>query len=290
MNQQCIDTHIHVWNFQRAHYSWLNGNRTILNRNYLIEELEPQLREVGVQEGVLVQAANTIEETRYMLDVAENTTWVKGVVGWLPLQHPEEVDSIITGGYATHPLFKGVRHLIHDEPDHQWLLQPAVIKSLQLVAATKLTYDVVGILTSHLETVLKLLDKVDGLILVLDHLNQPPIQMGQRFGKWGDLMTQLARHSHVYAKISGLGTTAGRGENWDVDTIKPYVEFVIQQFGVERCFCGGDWPVSLLAGSFKHSWQTYQATLSSLLNETELKKVLFDNANQFYRLNVDEQS
>src|SRR5687767_15134399 len=123
----CIDTHIHIWNFERADYSWLDGNKTILNRNYLIGELEPQLPAVGVNEGVLVQAANSIEETEYMLEVAEKTSWLKGVVGWLPLEHPEMVAEILSSGYANHPLFKGVRHLIHDEPDARWLLQPAVL-------------------------------------------------------------------------------------------------------------------------------------------------------------------
>src|SRR4051812_23896602 len=104
----CIDTHIHVWNFDRATYSWLDGNTTILNRTYLIEELSPQLQAAGVMEGILVQAANTIEETRYMVEAAEQTEWLKGVVGWLPLQDPEWVSSLIASEYAKHPLFKGV--------------------------------------------------------------------------------------------------------------------------------------------------------------------------------------
>src|SRR5688500_11166933 len=108
---KCVDTHIHIWNFERASYAWLEGNTSLLNRSYLIEELEPQLNAAKVTEGVLVQAANTVEETLYMLEVAEQTPWLKGVVGWLPLMQPEEVAAILSTGYATHPLFKGVRHL-----------------------------------------------------------------------------------------------------------------------------------------------------------------------------------
>ncbi|HUC79329.1 MAG TPA: amidohydrolase family protein [Flavisolibacter sp.] len=280
----CIDTHIHIWNFERATYSWLDGNTSILNRTYLIDELAPQLAAAGVTEGVLVQAANTKEETAYMLEVAEQTSWLKGVVGWLPLEQPDEVATILSAGYAKHPLFKGVRHLIHDEPDTKWLLQPAVLQSLQLLADAGIPYDVVGVLPAHLETVLQVLNKVPALTIVLDHLNQPPIQQGERFGRWGKLITEIAAYPKAYGKISGLGTTTGTGEAWDVDDIKPYVAFAVEKFGTDRCFCGGDWPVSLLASSYAHAWSVYKQTLSSLLEEKEREKILYDNAKQFYKL------
>jgi len=280
----CIDTHIHIWNFDRTAYSWLDGNTTILNRTYLIEELSPQLLDAGITEGVLVQAANTVEETMYMLEVAEQTSWLKGVVGWIPLLQPEETDRILSNGYAKHPLFKGVRHLIHDEPDSRWLLQPAVKESLKMLAEEKETYDVVGVKTEHLETVLELVNEIPNLQLVLDHLNQPPIQQKKGFGKWGELMTELSSYPNVYAKISGLGTTTGKGNNWEADDIKPYVAFVLDKFGTSRCFCGGDWPVSLLAGSYEHAWTTYQQTLMSLLSTRETEQVLYQNAKAFYKL------
>jgi L-fuconolactonase len=280
----CIDTHIHIWNFNRAKYSWLDSNTSILARNYLIEELEPQLAAAGVTEGVLVQAANTKEETGYMREVAEQTPWIKGVVGWLPLEKPEEVEAILSSGYAKHSLFKGVRHLIHDEPNTEWLLQPAVIESLQLLSAAGIPYDVVGVLTDHLETVLQVLNKVSGLSIVLDHLNQPPIQQGERFGRWGQLISEVATYPKAYGKISGLGTTTGKGEDWSVDDIKPYVEFALEKFGTDRCFCGGDWPVSLLAGSYGQAWANYRQTLSTILKEEDVKKVLYDNAKKFYGL------
>jgi L-fuconolactonase len=280
----CIDTHIHVWNFERASYSWLDGNTTVLNRTYLIDELEPQLKEANVVEGVLVQAANTVEESLYMLEVAEQTPWLKGVVGWLPLKQSGEVEKILSGGYAKHTFFKGVRHLIHDEPDAEWLLQPEVIESLQLLANAKIPYDVVGISDEHLETVLKLLAEVPHIHLVLDHLNQPPIKQKEKFGRWGELIRELAEHDNVYGKISGLGTTKGNDDNWNEVDIRHYVEFVIEKFGVDRCFCGGDWPVSLLAGSYVHTWKVYQQTIGSLVNEDDAEKILYSNAKRFYSL------
>lgn len=281
---KCIDTHIHVWNFERATYSWLNGNTTILNRSYLIEELKPHIKNANVVEGVLVQAANTVEESLYMLEVAEQTPWLKGVVGWLPLMKPAEVETVLSKGYATHHLFKGVRHLIHDEADAEWLLQPQVVESLQLLTDAKIPYDVVGILPQHLETVLKLLNKIPHLSLVLDHLNQPPIKQKEKFGRWGELINELAQHNNVHGKISGLGTTTGNGNNWNEDDIKPYVEFILKHFGTERCFCGGDWPVSLLAGSYVHAWKVYQSTISSLVSVEEAENIFFGNAKRFYSL------
>jgi L-fuconolactonase len=281
---KCIDTHIHIWNFERASYAWLEGNTTILNRNYLIDELESHLRSAGITEGVLVQAANTVEETMYMLEVAEQTSWLRGVVGWLPLMQPDDMAMILSTGYGQHPLFKGVRHLIHDEHEADWMLQPEVLESLQLLANAGLPYDVVGVLPAHLETVLKVLEKVPGLRLVLDHLNQPPIQQKEKFGRWGELMTELAVHPNVFVKISGLGTTTGKGHNWNEKDIEPAIEFVLGKFGTERCFCGGDWPVSLLAGSYEHAWKTYRKTLSDLLTQDDMEKVLYRNAKQFYQL------
>src|SRR4051812_10363286 len=116
-----IDTHVHIWDFNRARYQWLEHDTSILHRNYLIEELEPERIAAGVTAGVLMQAANTTEETNYMLEVAARTNWIKGVVGWLPLIEPEETDKLLEEKYAEVILFKGVRHLMYDEPSPQWL-------------------------------------------------------------------------------------------------------------------------------------------------------------------------
>ena len=120
--------------------------------------------------------------------------------------------------------------------------------------------------------------------MVFDHLNWPPISTKEKFGEWGGLMKIAARHKNLYAKISGLGTASGNFQGRTVDDVKPYIEFILQHFGTERCFCGGDWPVSLLAGDYLHAWQVYQLTLVSLLGEEKAQKVLYDNAKEFYRL------
>ena len=284
MAERFIDTHIHVWNFDKAYYLWLEGNTTILNRTYNIEELEEERKKAGVTGGVLVQAANNFEDTDWMLEVAEKTDWIKGVVGWLPLLQPKETEKALQQKYAKHSYFKGIRHLIHDEPDSKWLLQEEVIESLKILAQYNLPFDVVGVLPAHIESALKVAEKIPSLKMVFDHLNQPPIATKEKFGQWGERMKQAANHPNFYAKISGLGTTSQKGENWTEDDIKPYVEFALEYFSEDRCFCGGDWPVSLLAGSYSATIGKFRSVLDSLLNEEQREKVYFENATKFYQL------
>lgn len=280
---EIVDTHVHVWDFDRAEYSWLKGNTSILNRTYRIDELENERKKAGITSGVLVQAANNLQETDYMLEVAANTDWIKGVVGWLPLMNPDETERLLEDQYEKSSYFKGVRHLIHDEPDTKWLLQHEVLESLGILAYHKIPYDVVGISPEHISTALEIADELPDLMLVFDHLNQPPIVSGERFGKWGELMKQAASHKSIYAKLSGLGT-ASKNADWSQKNIQPYIEFIIEQFGVERVFCGGDWPVCLLAGPYWRTWKIYRDVLESILTAEEQQKVLFKNAANFYKL------
>ena len=284
MNQGIIDTHIHVWNFEKAEYDWLKNDTSVLKRTYHIEEIEAERKIVGITGGVLVQASNNVQDTDWMLEVADKTNWVKGVVGWLPLMHPDETERLLNDNYLKNNYYKGIRHLIHDEPNADWLLQDAVIESLKILAKNYLPFDVVGVLPAHIETVLTVADKVPELKMIFDHLNQPPIATKEKFGKWGTLMKEAAANKSFYAKISGLGTTTKNLTGWTADDIKPYVEFTLENFGTDRCFCGGDWPVSLLAGSYTKTWTEYKNVLSSLLNEAELEKVYSLNATQIYKL------
>lgn len=283
MTDRIIDTHVHVWNFEKADYPWLKGDTSILNRTYRIEELEAEQESAGVTEFVLVQSANNFEDTDWMLAVAEQKEPVTGVVGWLPLLEPEQTDKALQEKYGKNRWFKGMRHLIHDEPDPGWLLQEPVIESLRILASNKLSFDVVGVLPQHIETALAVAEKLPSLKMVFDHLNQPPIARGEKFGRWGELMKEAASHPNFYAKISGLGGTTKKPD-WTAGDIKPYVAFALEQFGEDRCFCGGDWPVSLLAGSYHRTWSIYKEVLSSLLNETQQRKVYAENAAAFYQL------
>lgn len=175
MHEKIIDTHIHVWDLDQARYEWLENDTTILNRNYSIEQLEDERITAGISEGVLVQAANNNEDTALMLHVAGQTSWIRGIVGWLPLKDRSSTEKLLTT-YLADPMFKGVRHLIHNEADARWLLQDEVIASLSLLVRYNLPYDIVGILPAHIETALELANKLPELRMVFDHLNQPLCQ------------------------------------------------------------------------------------------------------------------
>jgi L-fuconolactonase len=278
-----IDTHIHIWNFGKAKYAWLENDTSILHRNYDIEELHNERRRAGVTGGILVQAANNLEDTEWMLEVAAREVWIDGVVGWLPLTDPATTEKLLTKKYAKHPLFKGMRHLIHNESDPRWLLQENVLESLRLLAAHDIPYDVVGVTDDHIETALQVANKIPELRMIFDHLNQPPMQ--GYFGRWGEMMKLAAMHENFFVKISGLGTAAKKSYKWTAEDIKPCIAFALGHFGEDRCCCGGDWPVSLLAGSYERTWSIYKEVLSELLNEEALQKVYSLNAKSFYKLN-----
>jgi L-fuconolactonase len=284
MIKRIADTHIHVWDLDQAEYLWLKGNTSILNRSWSIEELETERVAAGITAGVLVQAANNFEDTDWMLEVAESTDWISGVVGWLPLTDPSATQEALEKKYGKHNYFKGVRHLIHNEPDPQWLSQPAVVSSLEILAARGIPYDVVGVMPAHIEAALEVAEKIPALRMVFDHLSQPPVAAKEKFGKWGELMMAAAQHKNFYAKISGLGTASGNFESWEAKDIKPYIEFVLQHFGADRCFCGGDWPVSILAGSYTKTWNAYQEIIRDLTTGNDRDKIFYTNAGRFYSL------
>jgi L-fuconolactonase len=283
MPNKIIDTHVHIWNFDKAEYEWLKNDTSILNRSYNIDELAEEHVKAGVTEGVLVQAANNFEDTDWMLQVATQTDWITGVVGWLPLMNPEAISKALEDKYIGNKYFKGVRHLIHDEPNAKWLIQPEVIESLKILAALDIPYDVVGILTTHIETSLQVAEKVPDLRMIFDHLNQPPISTKEKFGRWGELMSEAAKNKNFCVKISGLGTCS-RKEDWTADDIKPYIEFAFDKFGVERSICGGDWPVSLLSTDYTTTWNIYKEAINSLLDKDDADKVFYKNAQKFYDL------
>jgi L-fuconolactonase len=279
-----VDTHVHVWDLSKAEYPWLKGDTSLLNQTWKIDQLEEDRKTAGITEGVLVQASGNVEDTDNMFQAAERSEWIAGVVAWMPLMDPIASQNLLEEKYASHKYFKGIRHQIHDEKDPRWLLQPAVIESLKMLAMQDIPFDVVAVIPAHIETALEVAEKVPDLRMVFDHLSQPPIKSKERFGEWGELMKMAAQHKNFYAKISGLGTASANFETWKASDLQPYIEFVLQHFGTARCFCGGDWPVSLLAGTYSRIWQAYKDVVGELLNEREQQQVFYSNAKQFYSL------
>lgn len=280
-----IDTHLHTWDLNRCSYYWLEGNDSILSRSYSIEQVQPQIAEAGVTSAVLVQATNQLKESDWLLSLSEANDWIEGAVIWLPLADPAATARALEK-YLSHPGFKGVRHQIHDESNEEWLLQPTVIESLQLLASHNIPYDLVGIKNAHIRTALKLAEAVPNLRMIFDHINQPPIanNISQHFGEWGVLMKEASTHPNFFVKISGLGATTEKGKEWTSSDIEPFVEYALHVFGSDRAMCGSDWPVAELFGSYSYTWQQYKKILEQLLTPQELDKVYQQNARKFYNL------
>lgn len=279
-----VDTHVHVWDPEKAKYPWLEGDKSILNRTWKLEEIENERISAGIDTGVLVQASGNIEDTDVMFAAAGQHRWIKGIVAWLPLMDPKLTEQLLNERFLNEPLFKGIRHQIHDEKNTEWLLQPLVIESLNILVRNNIPYDVVAVTPQHLETVIKLMDMVPGLRMVIDHLAQPPISSKEKYGRWGELMKELSGNRNIYAKISGLGTASGNFRNRTKEDIKPYIAFALDHFQPSRCFCGGDWPVSMLSASYSNTWQVYKDILNELLPAEEQEKVFYTNAVSFYNL------
>jgi len=272
-----VDAHQHFWNLETGDYPWLTPDSGVLYRTYEPQDLAPELATAGIDGTVLVQAADSFAETDAMLARADACDFVAGVVGWVPLMAPGETAEAIER-YRSHRRFVGVRHLIHDEPDPDWLVRGEVLESLGLLAGAGLTFDVVSVLPRHLEHVVTLAQRHPGLRIVIDHLSKPRIK-DHEWEPWATRLAAAAALPNVHAKISGLVTEADH-ERWTVEDLRPYVEYAVEVFGPERLMFGSDWPVALLAADYQTVWQV----MSALLGGTDTGQVLGGTATRFYGL------
>ena len=247
-----IDAHQHIWDPARARYDWLGPDSPEINRAFTFDEIAPQLAAAGVGHTVLVQSADNAEDTDLMVEAAAAHPEVAGIVGYAPLERPDAAAPVIAA-YASDPLIVGVRTLIHTQADPDWLLQPAVDKSLGLLEQAGLTFDVVAVLPRHLELVPILAQRHPGLKMVIDHLAKPPIGLDSR-EPWWRLIAEAASNPMVFAKVSGLySATPDRGRGRPRACVRSSTARV-DCFGPTRLMYGGDWPISLLAGGYDRVW------------------------------------
>lgn len=271
-----VDAHLHLWDLDRVAYPWLTDALAPINRTFAFGEVEPQLESAGVDRVVLVQAANSVEDSAAMFAVS--SPLVAGVVAWVDLLDPAATARQLDE-WSSHPSFVGVRHLIHDEPDADWLGRPEVRASLALLAARGLSFDVIGVLPRHLEHAVSIADELPSLRLVIDHLGTPPVGADSA-EPWAGLLMELSRRPNVSIKLSGLTTLGGVS---DAARLRPYVLHAFDAFGPARVLYGGDWPVSTLATPYAETWATADALLAGL-SAPERAEVLTHAAERAYRL------
>jgi L-fuconolactonase len=274
-----VDAHQHVWDPARAEYPWLTPDLGVLDRRYDGSEIAVERRAAGIDRTVLVQAADNLDDSENMFRVAAADPGIAGVVVWVPLADPAAAAAVLDS-WHDRPVV-GVRHLIHREPDPDWLLRPEVGAGLDLLAERGLAFDVCAETPQLLAHVPALAAAHPTLRLVVDHLGKPPIREGRR-RPWSDLLTAAAAAPTVSAKLSGLNTAAGPG--WSAADFRPWVEHALSAFGADRLMYGSDWPFGLLAAdSYTQLYEGLSGTLDRL-SEPERAAVMGGTATRVYRL------
>ncbi len=272
-----IDSHQHFWSYNATDYVWMTEAHQPLRRDFLPADLHPLLDRAGIDGTIAVQARQMIRETEWLLGLADQDPRILGVVGWLPLSEPTLPD--LLAEWAERPKIVGFRHVVHDEPDPDFILRPDFNRGVSALAKYRRCYDIL-IFARHLPQTLRFADMHEDLTLIVDHIAKPAIRRAVFDQPWADGIRELARRPHVHCKLSGMMTEV-HDPVWDIDTMRPYVDTILEAFGPERIMFGSDWPVSLLGGQYQH-WVDTVAALTSTLSQTEQQAIMGGTAARCY--------
>ena len=273
-----IDAHQHFWMYNEREYGWIDDSMAALRRDFLSDDLGPELECNGFQGCVAVQARQTLEETRWLLKLADRAPFIFGVVGWVNLRSPRlrfELESL-----AGNRKLVGVRHIVQSEPDERFLLQPDFLRGIALLEEFDLAYDIL-IYARHLPVAAEFVAKFPRQRFVLDHLAKPPIKRGA-IDDWARGIRELAAFSNVCCKVSGLVTEAD-WHAWKPEGMRPYLDVAFECFGPSRLMIGSDWPVCTVAGSYSQVVDIVKDYVRKFSAE-ERDEVLGGNAAAFWRL------
>ena len=277
-----VDAHHHFWNPARGDYGWMPQDNPTLFRPYGPADIAPHLAAAGIDATVLVQAAASVEESEYMLGLADATPHVKAVTGWIDFEQAAHRD--ILARLAGHPTFKGVRPMIQDIPDDDWMLREDVQWGFRATMELGLRFEALG-LPRHLDNFLTILTRYPDLRAVIDHGMKPRIATPSPdgFSNWARGMSRLADETSACCKFSGLITEAAA--SWTVDDLRPYVDHIITAFGADRVMWGSDWPVCRLAGEYA-DWHDAAVRLTDGCSAAERAAIFGGTANRFYDLGL----
>jgi len=240
-----IDAHQHFWNYDPGEYAWIDDSMKVLRRNFLPHDLAPELRRAKFDGCIAVQARQTIEETRWLLRLAEKSAFILGVIGWVDLRSADVHSTLAE--LSRNPKLLGVRHIVQGEPDDHFLLRPDFLRGVSALEEFGLTYDIL-IYPRHLPVAAEFVARFPRQRFVLDHLAKPLIKAGE-IQSWAAGVRELAGFPNVYCKLSGLVTEAD-WTSWKPSQIKPYLDVAFECFGPERLMIGSDWPVCTVAASY----------------------------------------
>ena len=273
-----IDAHHHFWRYTPDQYAWISTDMAALRRDFLPDDLRQPMHASGIQGVVTVEARQTVEETRWLLKLAQEHEFIKGVVGWLPLA-ADNIQAELER-WCKHSKLKALRHVLHDEPDEAYMLSAEFNRGIQLLQKFNLVYDLL-IFEKHLPQTIRFVDQHPNQIFVLDHIAKPRIK-DRVIEPWKRLIAELAKRPNVFCKLSGVVTEADH-HCWSPADIQPYLETVLNAFGPSRLMFGSDWPVCLLAVSYAQWVRTIRDFIAPL-SLAEQEQIMGNTAAKAYRL------
>ena len=277
-----IDSHQHFWDPSRGDYHWMPKDNPILNRKYEVKDLSEASGSIDLHKTILVQPAANKAETEYMLHIAESSDLVCGVVGWVNFEDKNQLNQLRI--FSKHPKFIGVRPMIQDIPDENWVLNKNFDIFFKSIIDLDLSFDALGF-PIHLENFYIIASKYPKLRFVIDHLMKPKIYNNKQeeFIHWKKGMSKLSRLDNVYCKFSGMVTEAC--ENWDEQDLKPYSDEILNLFTDKKIMWGSDWPVCNLRTNYL-GWYNAAINLTNELSLAEKQNIFYNNSINFYKLKL----
>ena len=272
-----IDAHHHLWKYSAAEYGWIAPEQRVIRRDFLPEDLEPLMHHFGIEGTVAVQARQTLEETTWLLGLGEKHPLIRGVVGWVPLTDGAGVKRSLQQ-FAGNRRLRGVRHVIHDEPDPRYILRKDFNEGVSALREFGLRYDIL-IFERHLPAAIEFVDRHPNQTFVLDHVAKPRIK-DKIMSPWDRNMRELAKRQNVYCKLSGMVTEADP-QRWTPADLRPYIDVVLAAFGPRRLMYGSDWPVMLLAGDYARWYGTVTNAIAKL-SKAEQDRIMGGTAAEAY--------
>lgn len=272
-----IDSHQHFWQFDPIRDAWIDSSMQKIARDFLPKDLKPLLEQNQIDGCVAVQADQSEVETQFLLDLAAQNPFIKGVVGWVDLRTDDLSERLEF--FSKNSSFKGVRHILQAEKEG-FFLQDSFLRGIRQLKDFNLTYDIL-IFSHQLEEAIVLVEKNPEQPFVLDHLAKPLIK-DQKIEDWASHIKELAKHKNVYCKLSGLVTETD-WNHWQAQDFERYLSVALEAFGPDRLMFGSDWPVCLLAGSYQHVIQIIELYIKQL-KPIDQNKIMGENARNFYKL------
>lgn len=278
-----IDAHQHFWKYDPVRDAWITPDMSVIRRDFLPADLAPLLKDNQVEGCIAVQADQSEEETMFLLSLAETSPFIKGVVGWVDLRDPGLERRL--QHFTAYPKLKGFRHIVQGEPSG-FLKDPAFVRGVQLLGDFGFTYDLL-IYANQFEEALGFLQHTQQTKIVIDHLAKPSIRTGEKT-RWELNLAAASTFKNVYCKVSGMVTEAD-WKHWKNETFFPYLDEVFECFGTDRTMYGSDWPVCLLAATYKQQLDVLEEYLSGM-SSGEKHKVMHENAIRFYNIEMNGSS